>query len=209
MPRGAEKDTWRILAAEDGTEVSFSPASVSAVRNLNRGEWFEFESNLDFFINSNKPIMVGQFLAAEQAPDPGRHDYDAGIGDPAFILAVPVQQFRDSYVFLAPDKYEEDYVSIAIQADMEARLDGNSLADIPQEFVSDLEGTNWKAVRMPITDGFHSLSCVNPHHCCNENELDDGDVDCDTIVCGCSVMVHGYDSYVSYGYPGGLNLEDL
>ena len=22
------------------------------------------------------------------------------------------------------------------------------------------------------------------------------------------VMVHGYDQYVSYGYPGGLNLED-
>ena len=211
MPRGAEKDTWRVLASEDGTEVTFSPASVGSVRTLNSGEWFEIESNADFFINSTKPILVGQFLAAEQAPDPGRHDYDAGIGDPAFILAVPVKQFRDSYVFLAPDKYEEDYVSIAIQSEMDARLDGNSLADIPQEFVTELEGTSWKAIRMPITDGFHSLSCVNPHHCCNDNELDDGDVDCDTagIVCGCSVMVHGYDSYVSYGYPGGLNLEDL
>ena len=44
--------------------------------------------------------------------------------------------------------------------------------------------SGWQAVRVPISDGFHTLSCSQD----------------------CTVMVHGYDQYVSYGYPGGLNL---
>ena len=34
------------------------------------------------------------------------------IGDPALILAVPVEQFRDEYIFLAPNNYLLDYLNI-------------------------------------------------------------------------------------------------
>ena len=138
-------------------------------------------------LNANKPILVGQFLAAEQAPNPGRAEGDAGIGDPAFILAVPIRQFRDSYVFLAPDKYERDYVSVAMKKGTTVLLDGASIVGLAAALTNDLVGGEWMAVRVPISDGFHTLSCTDT----------------------CSVMVHGYDSYVSYGYPGGLNLDDL
>ena len=42
-------------------------------------------------------------------------------------------------------------------------------------------------MRFPIADGLHTLTCPGT----------------------CSVMVHGYDQYVSYGYPGGLDLKDI
>ena len=185
FPRGAELDVWRIMASENDTEITLEPA-VAAVPNLDAGKWFEFETNADFKISASKPILVGQFLAAEQAPNPGNDVNDAGTGDPAFILAVPTRQFRDSYVFIAPDKYEFDYVSIAKKKDSLALLNGTEVEQLPGAQSADIPGSPWKAVRAPIADGFHTLSCVD----------------------NCSVMVHGYDQYVSYGYPGGLNLND-
>ena len=184
FPRGGEKDVWRILASEDGTEVTLEPP-VAVVPTLDATKWFEFETNEDFRVSGTKPILVGQFLAAEQAPNPGRDENDAGTGDPAFILTVPTRQFRDSYVFIAPDKYEFDYVSIAKKKGGSALLDGGEVEQLPGAIMADIPGTDWRAVRAPIADGFHTLNCVDT----------------------CSVMVHGYDRFVSYGYPGGLNLD--
>jgi len=196
MPRGTvefpgqEMDSWRILAAEDDTEVTLTPADVETLPLLDAGEWYEFETNEDFLINSNKPVLVGQFLAAEFAPGPGRQEGDAATGDPAFILIAPTRQLRDNYVFLAPNKYRFDYVSIGAPVGSVVRLDGSDVesldADARQLQINDVAGTSWRAFRANIPDGFHVLTCAGT----------------------CSVMVHGYDSFVSYGYPGGLNLED-
>lgn len=185
FPRGEEADVWRILAAADGTEVSFTPA-VHPSRTLERGEWFELESDTDFTITATEPVLVGQFLAAEHAPNPGVQSGDAGIGDPAFMQAVPFRQFRRDYVFLAPDKYAEDYVSVAARADTQVRIDGSTARAQAAAQVRSIADTGWEAIRLPINDGFHELRCSEP----------------------CGIMVHGYDSYVSYGYPGGLNLSE-
>ncbi|MBI5510490.1 MAG: IgGFc-binding protein [Deltaproteobacteria bacterium] len=186
--RGLEKDLWRILASENATHVELTPPTA-VVPMLEQGQWFEFESDDDFLIRADHPILVGQFLEAEQAPTPGEQPGDAGTGDPSFILAVPTRQLRDSYVFLAPNEYTVDYVSIASVAGSSVRLDGVDIEtldpDARQVDVRDIAGTPWKATRVLIADGFHILTCPDK----------------------CSVMVHGYDQYVSYGYPGGLNLE--
>lgn len=184
-PRGLERDVWRLLAGTDGTEVTIVGETVT-VPILNAGEWFEFESGEDFVVYATHPLMLGQFLAAQDAPNPGKQDGDAGIGDPAFMLLAPERQWRDSYVFLAPNKYAQDFVSIAYRAGTDVRLDSQLLDTISNATIEDVSGSVYRAARVPIGDGFHLLSCDEP----------------------CSVMVHGYDNYVSYGYPGGLNLED-
>jgi hypothetical protein len=187
MQRGAEEELWRVLARDDATSIVFTPAVHPPV-TLDAGAWIEIETNADFLVESTKPVMVGQFLAAEQAPRPGRDPDDANTGDPAFMLAVPIEQFRDNYVFLAPDKYEEDYVSIAFRTGEDARLDGTRLAEVTGgDVVATEVAPGWSVGRFPIADGLHTLTCPGT----------------------CSVMVHGYDQYVSYGYPGGLDLKDI
>jgi hypothetical protein len=189
MPRGNEQDVWRILASQGGTLVSLTPP-FAEIPELDAGEWFEIQTNEDFLLSANNPVLVGQFLAAEHAPGPDRQPGDAGIGDPAFILVAPTRQLRTSYVFLAPNEYEDDFVTIAAVAGTQVRLDGVEVTGMEpgasQLQINDISGTAWRAMRVRINDGFHALSCAS----------------------GCSVMVHGYDQYVSYGYPGGLNLED-
>ncbi len=183
--RGLENDYWRIIASEDDTKVETVPPQT-VIPTLNAGEWFEFGSREHFEIISDKPVMVGQFLASEHAPNPNTRDRlepgDAGTGDPAFILAVPVEQFREDFVFLAPDKYAFDYASIVAPVGASVQFDDVTLQD-GWEPVGD--GETWQVQRFQIGDGVHFIRSDMP----------------------LSVIVYGYDQYVSYGYPAGLNLD--
>lgn len=183
--RGLELDQWRILAAEDDTKVETVPAVVD-IPTLNAGEWYEFGSRADFEIISDKPVMVGQFLASQDAPNPNLREQiepgDAGTGDPAFILSVPVEQFRQDFVFLAPDKYAFDYVTVVAPVEAQVFFDEDP---VPGEWTVIGDASAWKVARFPIADGVHFIQSDEP----------------------CAITVYGYDQYVSYGYPGGLNLD--
>ncbi|MFZ4738201.1 MAG: IgGFc-binding protein [Bradymonadia bacterium] len=183
--RGNEDDYWRILAVEDDTKVETVPPQAM-IPTLNAGEWFEFGSREHFEILGDKPILVGQFLASEQAPGPNLRDFeepgDAGTGDPSFILAVPVEQYRNDFVFLCPDKYAYDYVSIIAPTNADVSFD-NDVVPVAWEPVGD--GAEWQIARFPVGDGVHFIEADVP----------------------VAVIVYGYDQYVSYGYPGGLNLD--
>jgi len=127
---------------------------------------------------------VGQFLAGEHAPNPnvrgGLEPGDAGTGDPAFLMAIPSAQFRTDFVFLAPNKYTFDYTSVIAPVGAEVFFDDRVVSG--WEPVGD---SPWQVARFPIGDGVHLLISDVP----------------------VGVLVYGYDEYVSYGYPGGLNLN--
>jgi hypothetical protein len=181
--RGLENDYWRVLAAYDNTKIETDPPQAD-IPTLNAGEWFEFGSRDHFEILSDKPISVGQFLAGEHAPGPnvrgGYEPGDAQIGDPAFILAIPSDQFRQDFVFLAPNKYARDYASIIAPVGAEVFFDDRLV-----ESWEPVGAGAWQVARFLIGDGVHLLLSDLP----------------------VGVLVYGYDSYVSYGYPGGLNLN--
>ena len=207
-PRGDEADYWRILASENNTRVVTVPHQMT-IPNLNRGDYFEFEAVEDFEIVADKPILVGQFLAGEWAPDtnPGgaMQPGDAATGDPAFIMAVPKEQFRTDYVFYTPSAYNCNYVNIFALTGTAVHMDGiqfeqpggqvqcscgldraHYLSDnlISPEAFSPIGQTGWTVARIRVKDGVHVLKSSKP----------------------VGIVAYGFDQYVSYGYPGGLNL---
>ena len=181
-PRGDEPEVWRFLAARDGTVVSLVP-SVAVIPVLDEGELFEIEAPGDFEIFANKPILVGQFLASSQAPGPGVHTGDAGIGDPAFSIGVPVEQFRSDYVFLAAPKFVGSFVTAVVPTGVSLTLDGMVVEDAGTP-VGTGEFSN---VTLAVSEGAHQIHAEAPF----------------------GITVYGFDNYVSYAYPGGMNLEDL
>lgn len=212
-PRGSERDVWRIMAASDNTQLTTYPSQTDNWV-INRGQFVEFEADENFEIIGKKPLLVGQFLAAQQAPDPGSGETDAKTGDPTFILAVPVEQFRTEYVFLAPDKYMFDCVNIIAKPGVPVFLDGQELRpeDLTFRTIRKMQSEmtekgyehpselgirfgdykivgqgDWAVFRLVIEDGVHTASSAEPF----------------------GVISYGYDQYVSYGYPAGLNLQDL
>lgn len=193
MPRNKEQDYWRIIAAEDGTKVTtVPPIPGEYVPVLDAGEWYEIETDRSFEIIAKKangdpaPIMVGHFMASQDAPDPNLgqpQPGDAGTGDPAFLLAIPTAQWREDFVFLVPEKYSKNFISIAAPLDADVQLDGSPLAP---DFFEKVSG-KYKMTRLFVEPGPHSVTASAP----------------------VAVDVYGFDQYVSYGYPAGLDLEDL
>lgn len=190
--RGMESDIWRIMAAKDNTQVLLVPPQQGInVPILNRGEYFEFESRKHFEIistNPDKPILVGQYLAAQDAPEPNvggmAQAGDAGIGDPAFMLAIPVEQYRTDFVILIPEEYELNYVNIVAPTGAIVEVNGEEVEPGWFELVG--SGT-YSVYRTMLQAGTHSITSSEP----------------------AGVIVYGYDQYVSYAYTGGLDLAEI
>jgi hypothetical protein len=199
-PRGDEPDVWRVMAGRDNTTVELVGLPETWFlrellprerrRTLNRGEWFDFMAPVDFEIIADGPLQVGQFLAAEQAPYPteiGRTrppHRTADTGDPAFILAVPVEQYRSDYTFLAPNSFEFDWITVTAPVGATVVLDGEP---IPDDAFSSFATGAYRAARLRIEDGVHRVTADQP----------------------VGVMVHGYDRFVSYGYAAGLDIKQI
>jgi hypothetical protein len=184
-----EPDVVRILSGADGNEVRFSP-DVHEPVVLDRGEHVEFEGWGAFEIESDAPVLVGQFLVGQSY-----NGYPTGEelppGDPSFSLVVPVEQYRTGYNFLAHDSFDQSYVNItaAEAAVPTLRLDGADLQSATWQQVGE---TEFVTARLEIDPGSHSLT----------SELVDGQA---TV----GLTVYGYGQYASYMYPGGLALEPI
>ena len=207
--RGNEADTWVVLAAEDGTGIQTNP-QVATIPTLDGGEHFTFETKSDFELTANKPVLLVQFLSGEQAPDPNPDTCmlgmcmtnlapcttaqdcgpsampvagDAGTGDPAMILLPATEQWRTDYMFLVPQNYNGgNFLTLVAPEGATVTLDGNVVA------AGTIFGNgDFHASIIQVNAGVHIIQSAHP----------------------VSVMVHGYDSYVSYGYSAGMNVQNL
>ena len=102
-------------------------------------------------------------------------------GDPAQSLATAVEQYRDKYVFLAPDDYDISFVDIVMPMDAQVNVDGTA-APAPTAI-----GSNFGVARVQLGPGNAGAHVI-------------------TANTGVGIQVMGYGSYTSYQYPGGLNL---
>jgi hypothetical protein len=106
------------------------------------------------------------------------------VGDPSFMVGVSLEQYRNEYVFLVPPKYAQNYVSIIAKTGAQVFLDG---AEIPSSSFKKVPSGDYMTTIKAMTAGPHTLTS-------NERV---------------GLLVYGWDSYVSYGYPGGMNVEIL
>jgi hypothetical protein len=173
--RGGSQDVWRVVAARDNTIVETVPPQANAGSfTLNRGEWREIQTGQSFEITANQPVMVGQYLQSQELTGDG-------IGDPAFILAVPIERLRDNYTVLTPADYAEDWLTIIRPAGAAITFDGQP---VTAPFVTFGSG-EWEYTWLPVQDGVHSVEAAVPF----------------------ALVAYGFSAAVSYGYPGGLNLR--
>jgi hypothetical protein len=149
-PRNNEEDYYRILASEDGTDVSWT-GGISGNVQLNAGQFIPFSTTADFVVSANKPVLVGQFLASQDA--------GAGTGDPAMMLIAPDEQLRDEYIFLVPPNY--DHNRITIVADKDTEITFNETTYHSNNFVV-IPGTEKYKHWVDVTAGAHTLKATRP-----------------------------------------------
>jgi hypothetical protein len=174
-----EPTVWRILSGSNGNQVNFDPPSVHGATTLDKGDFIEVTSLADFEVIgtgrlSVAQFMVGQNFTSDTNPPPN--------GDPAMAMAVPVEQYRTSYTFLAPSSYVHNYLTVIHAQGAYPLLDGIVIAGDTVDIAGGHSRTN-----LEIDGGIHRIESSTPF----------------------GIMVYGVGRYTSYMYPGGLDLEQI
>jgi hypothetical protein len=206
-----EPEYVRVVAVEEGTTTVTTsiPFPGPDFFELQQYESLIIEANQDFFMSSDRRLGVVQVMASQQAT--GIANIYPG-GDPSLIAIPPIDQYRQDYVFLTPAFYAFDFITIVAPAAAQILLDGNPLDPLtctsgPADGVHgrDDPPEEWLVYRCQLSfpdvigvpnvrvedglqnDGYHTLQATQ-------------DV---------SIVVSGFDAFVSYAYAGGLNLDPL
>lgn len=210
-----EEPEWvRIVALTSGetrVQTTLDPPHHDFVLPA-RGD-VTLRADRDVLIHADGPIHVLQALGSQGVTGIPRQ-YPGG--DPSIIAVPPIQQYRRDYIFLTPDKYLFDFVTIIAPTEARVRLDGGELPETC--ITTPVEGfmmsgmtdapttnTNWLVHRCQLAfpeirkgqipqidagiqeDGVHTV-------------VSDQEV---------AIIVYGFDRFVSYAYVGGLDFDVL
>ena len=149
----------------------------SLAATLNRGDFHEEIVSERAYIQASAPVMVSQYATGQ--------GFDGVAADPFMAVLPANEQFLSSYVFATPESgFERNYVNIVIpggSAIASLRLDG-TLVD-PLMF-SPIGDSGYEGAQIPVSVGSHSITADVPF----------------------GLLVYGFNSFDSYGYPGGLAL---
>ena len=187
-PLGGSVDNpagYRITGSFDGTPLSYSPAAPpGAPATINAGQTVRFQTDRAFTVTSgdpDRPFAITQFLLSNQIIEP----LFGQAGDPAMISVPAVAQFQTTYVFLVPAGYQSNFVTVMRVAGTEVLRDGVSVSAANWRPLGNLEGVDYEYVALSVPTGSHIIESDEP----------------------CGIISVGYDTDVSYGYPGGSGLK--
>jgi hypothetical protein len=211
-----QNEYFRVIAATDaGANISTTlSGQFQSFRLPSRGSFVTIASAQHFMLQSDAPVMLSSVSPSQQ---------DANVptgfpgGDPSLVIIPPIEQFRSSYVFLTPDKYSFDFIRIIAPRGATVVLDGVSVDKVDGCVPSDADGITDDAQRKRVgPSSFVVHTCQLSFPIIDPNKMapfnlspgmqNDGvhRVESSAKV---GVLVDGFDSYVSYGYAAGTELE--
>ncbi|MFO0643284.1 MAG: IgGFc-binding protein [Polyangiaceae bacterium] len=173
----------RLYGNRDGTRLVYAPKKPAGCPDtLGAGEVAECSGLVseDFVVEATAEIGVSSFLVGATMYDPTDEDPR---GDPSQTSFAAIEQFRRTYLFLAPDDYDTSYAVVVGPEDARPVLDGVPVS-APFEPIAAGLGT-FRVTLGPGKGGSHTLVADKP----------------------VGVQVLGYGGYTSYAYPGGLDLR--
>ncbi len=195
---------WRLVAHEDAiittdpplTElITFESSSFGTPNCLELVEQEEIklpagkvcELGLDatLSLESDAPLIIAGVISGHQST--GLDDYGTQAGDPAMFLLPPVRQFRRDYSFVTSPTFKKTYAVISAPRGTWFTYQSSALSEElvrhPTETI--FAGQPWDVFSIRIPSGLHTLKADAPF----------------------GLVVYAFDDYVSYAFPGGLNLS--
>ena len=201
----SDKDYYRIVASVDNTHITLTggtgiPANIPV---LAKSQIFEFSTASDFSIEADQPILTFQYMPAwgnlSGRFDPVEFPNGTGdcptstaigpdnvkcIGDANITPLVPVEQYRNDYIFYVPQTYTYDYIQVTAPMEAKLVLDGTAVTTALRQIGT----TGFGRVILPMTmSGNHRITADKSF----------------------GLIGYGYAFATSYSYAGGLNLERI
>jgi hypothetical protein len=208
-----QPEYFRVIATtERGARITTTlPGAQRELVLTGLGDFADLSSAHHFLVNSDAPIALSSISPSQEEANlpnalPG--------GDPSLVIVPPIEQFRNSYVFLTPDKYAFDFVRIIAAPGTGVALDGRFVADIPTCVREPADGLSEVERGGPPTLVVYSCQLSFP-------KIDMTKPRPDNLSLGqqndgvhrvlanqpVGVLVDGFDYFVSYGYAAGTELS--
>jgi len=175
----------RLYGNQDGTRLYYVPSRpASCPETLNAGQVADCgEVRESFEIVGDKEFGVASLMLGGGRLDP--NNMTDPQGDPSMSFAVAIEQYRKTYLFLAPNDYQTSYVDIVGPPGVQVKLDEQPLTVAFEPVSGDFGVARVKLG--PGNNGAHSVTADKP----------------------VGIQVMGYGANTSYQYPGGLNLAQI
>ena len=206
-----EPEFVRFVATDvSGTRIKTTlPPPDDDIFLASEGDFYEVSTERDFLAESDRPIHVIQITASQDAANVPR-----GLpgGDPSLVVVPPIEQFRADYVFLTPDKYAFDFVTIVAPVGAtvfldEVELDGTVCEVAPTDGLTDEEREG------PVTLVTYrcqlSFATVDPDTGDVTEGVQNDGVHRVIATDEVGVFVFGFDAFVSYAYAAGTELRGI
>jgi hypothetical protein len=210
---GEQTEYFRVIATtEAGARVKTTLEGADREVTLTGlGDFADLSSTRHFMIESDQPIALSSVSPSqEDANLPS----DLPGGDPSLTIIPPVEQFRQSYVFLTPDKYSFDFVRIIAPPEAGVALDGQLVSELASCEVAPADGLSDETRGAPPALVVYSCQLsfpkIDPNKMRPENlspgRQNDG---VHRVLANQPVglIVDGFDFFVSYAYAGGTELS--
>ncbi len=178
-----DNDITKITVAYDDTQIYFAGVPFT---KLNRGEKITQPIIEPIFVSADKPIRASLYKKSSQATNSQNGSINSS--DPFMVLFPPKSQFLREYKFLNVDlatNYNQHYVNIIVPtvSRNSLRLDNNPVVGTFQP----IKGIEYSYANIKVSGGSHFITADTNFGIC----------------------VYGYGQTNSYGYVGGLGLEEL
>ncbi|AKV01121.1 hypothetical protein AKJ09_07784 [Labilithrix luteola] len=184
---------WKMVAARDGTTLTYEPAPPpDAPTTLNAGESVTFTSAAPFVVKSqgnDYPFYVAVYMSGG--------DVYSTPGDPDFVNIVPDEQFLDHYVFFVDHTFSESVLTLVRRKD-----ESGAFHDVSLDCAGTIAG--WQPLGKDGTIEYtwvalthNGQGVTTPAGTCSYGRHEaksDG---------AFMVYVWGEDTYASYGFPAG------
>jgi hypothetical protein len=208
-----QTEYFRVIATtERGAHITTTLDGAQHELTLNGlGDFANLSSSHHFMLDSDQPVALSSVSPSQ---DDSNVPSSLPGGDPSLVIVPPVEQFRDNYVFLTPDKYNFDFVRIIAAPSTGVALDGRLVSAIPTCEKASADGLTDKDRGGPAELVVYSCQLSFP-------KIDMTKPRPDNLSAGAQndgvhrilanqpvgVIVDGFDYFVSYAYAAGTDLS--
>lgn len=210
-----EPEYFRVVATRSGTTrvKTTLPQPFDAIDLDHEGASVTLTAHQDFLLSADQAVTV---LDVQASQDAGGVMRGLPGGDPSITFVSPIEQWRNDYVLLTPDKYSFDFLVITAPNGAHVFLDGLALdASVcevaPGDGLTDMErgskSAPYSVYRCQLSFPVIDANVPAPNNV-KPGKQNDGvhHVQADLAV---GIVAYGFDSYVSYAYAGGTQLREI
>lgn len=175
-----EPDELRFLGVAETAQVKTTLPPPLDNFTLEPGQVVDTYTYGDIVVESTAPIAVGQIQLSAGFTT-------SYLGDPSLTIFPPVEQYRDTYLFLIPTSWNKNFIVLGGPKGGEYTLDGQPLTGCMVTSIGAIDGVDYESVVCPVSEGAHRIQSKAAF----------------------GLTVYGYGAVGSYAYSGGADVEPI